>query len=223
MTLGAAFTPAPVALPEIDLNAWRLEAILEALEALRDTIQNTPVPQVHVEPPDLSAIVYAVEHLKREATPEEIARAVTTAIAPSKEPADLSEQFTELLGALKKLDVRLANSAAPRMPGGLLSDVRDRPDRVLGHVVVDSAPSIIPSGTFDYTAGQDGTVTLSGSKKVQQITAHCTTAGSLTINGGAAITIPANSTFAATYADGKLTDPTLVFTGTDAFYVDWLE
>ena len=146
--LGQGWSPGPALddLPQepVDYLALRLELVLEALETLRGTITTTPAPQVNVEPPDLTAIVNAVNSLKVGADPEQIAEAITRAInrTPPETPADYSAQFTELLGALRKLDVRLANASAPRMPGGLLSDVRDRPDRELGHVTVDALPAV---------------------------------------------------------------------------------
>jgi hypothetical protein len=94
----------------------------------------------------------------------------------------------------------------------------------MARVSTDGALSVRQStaGTFGYAAGTSGTVALSGGKKVGTITVHCTTAGSLTINGGASIAVPANSQFSASYPDGKLTDPTIVCTGSDSYYIDYL-
>jgi hypothetical protein len=74
-------------------------------------------------------------------------------------------------------------------------------------------------GTWAYYAGTSGTVTVSAGQRVTAITAHCTTAGSMTINSGATITIPANTSFADNPL-GNLTAPTIVFTGTDAYFIE---
>ena len=74
-------------------------------------------------------------------------------------------------------------------------------------------------GTWAYYAGTSGSVTVSGGQRVTAITCHCTTAGSLTIAGGATITVPANTTFFDNPL-GNLTAPTIVFTGTDAYFIE---
>ena len=220
IVLGQGWTPGPALddAPEeqIDYLALRLELVLEALETLRDTITTTPAPHVNVEPPDLTAIVNAVNSLKVEADPEQIAEAITRAInrTPPETPADYSAQFTELLGALRKLDVRLANASAPRMPGGLLSDVRDRADRQLGHVTVDAAPAV--TGSVSVT-NLPATQAVSGTVTVANPTANPETglAKDATLTGGNA-QVQGNAASGATDAGnplkigGKVTNATPV-------------
>ena len=74
-------------------------------------------------------------------------------------------------------------------------------------------------GTWAYYAGTSGTVTISAGQRVTAITCHATTAGSLTINSGATITIPANTSFSDN-PQGNITAPTIVFTGTDAYFIE---
>lgn len=86
------------------------------------------------------------------------------------------------------------------------------------NVSVNSAP--VSSGVWAYDAGVSGTVVVGVGKRVLQITASATlTAGSLTINGGAAITIPAGRALTIE-PRGALVAPTIVFTGTDAYFVE---
>ena len=76
-------------------------------------------------------------------------------------------------------------------------------------------------GTLDYCAGVNGTETLTTGKRVLGITAHATTAGSMTINGGDSIAIPANSGVSFT-PQGNLVDPTVIFTGTDSYIIEFV-
>jgi hypothetical protein len=88
-------------------------------------------------------------------------------------------------------------------------------------VPVSGTVSVIPSGTWDYTAGTSGTVALTGGKKVHSVAVTATVAGSMKINGGATITIPAGTPMSFGFDDGKLTNPTFVFTSTASYYIDW--
>lgn len=85
------------------------------------------------------------------------------------------------------------------------------------------------SGTWGYAAGTNGTVNLSGSKRVLQITAVALeAAGTITINGGDTITIPYGGTdkvsTSITIAPiANLTDPTVVFSsGVDSYFIEYL-
>lgn len=75
------------------------------------------------------------------------------------------------------------------------------------------------TGTWKYYAGTAATVTVGASERVTGLTAHATLAGTVTINGGPAITVPANSSFNL-QPGGNLVAPTIVFTGTDAYVVE---
>lgn len=77
------------------------------------------------------------------------------------------------------------------------------------------------TGTWGYAAGADGTETLTGDKRVIGIAAHATSAGSFTINGGDSVPIPANSSIEI-QPIANLVDPTIIFVGTDSFFVEWV-
>lgn len=96
---------------------------------------------------------------------------------------------------------------------------------VSGTVAVSSVPSSQAdtnvTGTWGYAAGTAGTVTLPAGSKVLQISATSLLGGSFTVNGGAAITIPANQQFTLE-PRGNLVAPTLVFTSTTAYVVEYV-
>jgi hypothetical protein len=74
-------------------------------------------------------------------------------------------------------------------------------------------------GTWAYYADTSGTVVVSAGQRVLGITAHSTVGGTMTINGGATIQIPATVGFSVQPL-GNLVAPTLVFTNTDAYFVE---
>lgn len=84
------------------------------------------------------------------------------------------------------------------------------------------------SGTWGYHSGTNGTLNMSGSKRVLQITAIALeAAATITINGGDVITLPYGSTDKASSSitiepRGNLTDPALIFTGTDSYFVEYV-
>lgn len=85
------------------------------------------------------------------------------------------------------------------------------------------------TGTWGYASGVNGTVTLTGSKRVLQITAMAQgAAGSFTINGGDSVTLPYNSTDKVSSSIeirpvGNLTDPTIIFSaGVVAYFIEYV-
>jgi hypothetical protein len=188
-------------------------ALLNLQDLLEQLIMREQTPiRVEAPPIDLSSLTSTLATF---APPDAaaIARAISDAIVlPQPEPQDTTA-LEALLAAMEKLDFRMRGTGG----GGSLSpDITDRASRQLGIV------STVSAGTFGYTAGVSGTEILTGGKRVQNLSVHCTSAGSLTINGGAAIPIPANSQFSTVFADGKLTDPTIIMTGSDSYYIDFL-
>lgn len=86
----------------------------------------------------------------------------------------------------------------------------------------------LPGPTL-YKAGASGTVTLEKGNQILQVHAHATTAGTVVILGGDSIPIPAgagwgwqiqhlNWVAGSAQFSGSLT---LVFTGTDAYFVEY--
>lgn len=84
-------------------------------------------------------------------------------------------------------------------------------------------------GTPGYAAGAAGTVTLPPNAVIIAIVAHATSAGTLTIFGGASIPIPASSQFAIDFkhalfqAYGSGASAQLVFTATDSYFVHYVK
>lgn len=76
-------------------------------------------------------------------------------------------------------------------------------------------------GTWGYHAGISGTEVIPAGQRVIGIAAHATVAGSMTINGGDSVPIPAQSGIAIQPV-GQLVAPTLVFTSTDGYFVETL-
>lgn len=85
------------------------------------------------------------------------------------------------------------------------------------------------SGTWGYNAGISGTLTLTGGKRVLKITAIALElAGSFTINGGDVITIPYGASDKVSSSIefepmGNVVNPTIIFTNTKAYVVEWLQ
>ncbi len=78
------------------------------------------------------------------------------------------------------------------------------------------------TGTWGYSAGVSGTLDLSGQgKRILTITAYSSTGGTLTVDGGDAITVPSSGSITIE-PHVQLVDPVLVFTNTAGYFVDWL-
>jgi len=99
-------------------------------------------------------------------------------------------------------------------------------DQTTGNASLSSIDGKLPdeSGAWGYNAGVSGTVTVAANKRILAITA---TAGALvgatmTINGGQTITIPAGTSITIT-PRANLTAPTLVFTSTASYFVEFIE
>lgn len=106
--------------------------------------------------------------------------------------------------------------------GHLSTRIENTPTVELGDDTVAAIDAALTeSGTFAYDAGASGTVTVPASGRVFAIAAHATTEATLTIDGGDAVIIPANTTLSMDM-QGVLVAPVLAFVGTDAYYVDWL-
>lgn len=80
------------------------------------------------------------------------------------------------------------------------------------------------SGAWGYNAGTTGTLNVAANKRILAIsaTAPALTGGSMTINGGQTITIPAGTSITIT-PKANLVAPTVVFTGTASYFVEFIE
>jgi hypothetical protein len=105
----------------------------------------------------------------------------------------------------------------------LLSEYANSSDGTDDVTVLNSIDAKLSNGigTFGYDAGVSGTLTLTGSKKVKSISAYSTVGGTITIDGGDTITVPANGSFTDDL-NYNLVDPEIVFTGTTTYYVSYI-
>lgn len=74
-------------------------------------------------------------------------------------------------------------------------------------------------GTWAYYGGTSGTVVIAAGQRVLSISCHSTTGGTLTIDGGASVPIPANVGFDISPL-GNLIAPTIVYSGTDSYFIE---
>lgn len=84
------------------------------------------------------------------------------------------------------------------------------------------------AGDWGYASGTSGTVDIPAGCRVLQITAIALgSAGSLTINGGSSIVLPYDGTDHVSSSititpKGNLVAPTIVFTSTDGYFVEYV-
>jgi hypothetical protein len=82
---------------------------------------------------------------------------------------------------------------------------------------------VFSPGTWDYRAGVSGTVNVPAGARLLSFTcvAGSGGAGSVSINGGNSIPVPAGSPFSLA-PDAEVIAPTIVFTGTDSYVVQFV-
>lgn len=89
------------------------------------------------------------------------------------------------------------------------------------HADLGNLPDL--TGAWGYRAGVAGTPALPANCRILAIAAHVSTgSGSVVINGGDAIPIPANVGFSLGDVFAQMANPTVVFTGTDSFFISFL-
>lgn len=90
-------------------------------------------------------------------------------------------------------------------------------------VDVQRLPPGVPdlSGTWSYYAGISGMVNVGAGERVLGIAARSATGGSLSIDGGPPVPIPAEAGISIS-PQGKLVGPSIVFSGTDSYFVEVL-
>lgn len=111
-----------------------------AIDAMTHHALPQPRPYLHVEEPDLSAIVTAVNGLKPQANPAEISREIVKQLNPMVQ-TDQSYMVEAMEKLIEKIDFRLQGVGRAFGASGP-SNISDNPERLLGHVTVDSIPSI---------------------------------------------------------------------------------
>lgn len=115
-------------------------------------------------------------------------------------------------------DTQLRASVVPvSLPGAVALDAGTL--AALETISVANFPADLETGTWSYYGGSVGTVAVSAGQRVIGIAAHATTAGSMSINGGASVPIPANSSL-DWEPHGNLVAPSITFTGTDSYVVE---
>jgi hypothetical protein len=109
---------------------------------------------------------------------------------------------------------------------GTLNGAATAANQTTGNTSLSSIDNKLPdlSGTWGYNAGTAGTLTVAANKRVLAITATAPPllGATMTINGGQTITIPAGTTITIS-PRANLTAPTLVFTSTSAYFVEFIE
>jgi hypothetical protein len=105
----------------------------------------------------------------------------------------------------------------------LLSEYANSSDGTDDVTVLNSIDAKLSNGigTFGYVSGVSGTETLTGSKKVKSISAYSLAGGTVQINGGDSIIIPANGSVDIP-CDYNLVDPTVIFTGTNTYLITYI-
>lgn len=105
---------------------------------------------------------------------------------------------------------------------GTLNGAATAANQATGNASLSSVDGKLPdlSGTWGYDSDVSGSVTIGVGKRVLQITAVAGGNGAtLTINGGATVTIPALTSITIE-PRGNLTAPSLVFTDTSGYFVE---
>lgn len=132
----------------------------------------------------------------------------------------MSESFIQLPSDSVGKSIRTQLNSGVHQEVHTLAD----PDGTL----VSSSLIVRPFGTWGYNAGISGTLTLTGGKKVLKITAVAAeAAASFTINGGDVVTLPYGATDKVSSditiePRGNLVNPVIIFTGTKAYFVEWV-
>ena len=153
---------------------------------------------------------------------------------------ELQNQQTDALtdAELRAADVpvtvsnQITGFATETTLGNLLTELQNQQTDALTDAELRATPvKVSPdeeTGTWGYAAGVDGSPTLPANSKVLQITAMTLeAAATLTINGGDTITIPystANKTGSSVTITpkGNLVQPTLTFTDTASYFVEYV-
>lgn len=119
------------------------------------------------------------------------------------------------IGNVQIVNTSSGNTAKVDSEGDLQVDVNNFP----ANQAVTEANLDKNFGTWSYYAGVSGTVTVAGGQRVLGIGTHASSAGSFTINGGNSIPVPAGVAVNINPL-ANVVAPTIVFTGTDSYFVE---
>lgn len=117
----------------------------------------------------------------------------------------------------------LTLSDGNEIDAGDLTDVWTKSEKIVQIIRGGGGGSKVSkeNGVWGYDAGVSGTATLPPKARILQISATTLTGGTFTVNGGDPITLPANQQFTLE-PKGNLVSPTLVFTGTTSYVVEYV-
>lgn len=136
--------------------------------------------------------------------------------------ANVRQLGTQLLAADKGIVTNTVIHGLTTAGHGAYVDVKVNPS---GALAVDASGSTVidakQSGVWGYKSGVSGTPTIPANAKILQITAASVVGGSLTINGGDTVTLPPNGSISIE-PKGNLVTPTVVFTNTSAYFVEYV-
>lgn len=136
--------------------------------------------------------------------------------------ANVRSLNTQLLDADKGIVTNTVIHGRTTAGHGAFVDVKVNPS---GAMSVDASGSSIvdanQTGVWGYRAGVSGTPSIPAGAKVLQVTAASVAGGSLTINGGDTVPLPPNGSISIE-PRGNLVAPTLVFTATSAYFVEYV-
>ena len=125
------------------------------------------------------------------------------------------ETSTITIGDVQIVDNSSGNTAKVDNEGDLQVDINNFP----ASSIVTEANVDKNFGTWSYYAGTNGTVTVGSGQRVIGIGVYSMSGGTLTINGGASLPIPSSVSININPL-GNITAPTIVFTGTDSYFVE---
>lgn len=233
-----------VEINDLDVLVDRLEGITElksSVDELKNAIKTFPALPEEVKIASVNEFLAALSEIKIQ---------VPDIIVPEQkqEIPDYSKSVIKLAQAIESMAISI-KANAPKAPSqnakdfipyrrvikvGNLYKFDDEPTPKAsaaagGGFGVTTQHNAEAGETWGYNAGTNGTVTLTGSKRVLQITAIAQgAAGSFTINGGDSIILPYNSTDKVSSEitfepKGNLIDPTVVFdSDVDAYVIEWV-
>jgi hypothetical protein len=183
-----------VAVADLDLVLARLNEILGAVDGLEVTTDQISI--------DAGTVNLSTDQL------ESLLTSLLTELGQKYEGGPIALDAATI-AALESTTVTVTNPTT-NPETGLAKDTT---------LVTQSAKIPNQAGTWAYYAGTSGTVNVTAGQRVLGIAAHATTAGSMTINGGASVPIPAGTGIQFSPV-GNLVAPTLVLTGTDSYVIE---
>ena len=198
-------------------------ALLERL--LARTAEGSETRVVVDTPPALLAAFDQLQAGLREAQ-SVLVPAPTEVVVPPLDLEPLHNLLREMDQTLNDIPERITKKLNVRVTGGGAVDpqVRTKLDSIITQLQLLNASVPDTEGTWSYYGGTSGSVSVTG--RVLTITAIAQqAAGSIQINGGDTIPLPYGSTDKVSSAltispNGNLVSPSIVFTGTDAFFVE---